>query len=218
MDRRTISDTFKTRFLTGMFITFPLALTFVVIEWLFNLLDQPLGNILSKLIGRNIPGLGLILTVLIVFAVGVSATTVFGRKLLDWTERLILSLPVMKSFYSTFKQLGDAFSPDNMAAFKKFVIVEYPRKGAYAFGFLTKECTIKNGDDAVCYYTAYIPTNHLYLGDIALFRKDEVIVTDLSIEEGIHIILSAGISAPNVINRSGHVSVTLDTDKDGGAA
>lgn len=218
MDHNKIGATFKARFLTGLFITFPLALTFVMVEWLFGLLDKPLGHVISKLLGRDVPGLGLVLSILIVFGVGVLATTVFGRRFLDWTERVIMSLPVFKGFYSTFKQLGDAFSPENKAAFKKFVLVDYPRKDVHSFGFLTKECTIKTaGGPEECYYTVYIPTNHLYLGDIALFRKDEVIVTELTIEEGIRIILSAGIAAPNVINRSKSSSIPIG-DETGRAA
>ena len=203
MDHKGIGANFRTRFLTGLFITFPLVLTILVVEWLFQLLDKPLGQLITKLLGRHLPGLGLVLSLLIIFGIGVGATTVFGRKFLAWLERVMLSLPVFKSFYSTFKQLGDAFSPENRSAFKQFVIVEYPRIGAHSFGFLTKECTIKdnNGRDE-CFVTVYIPTNHLYLGDMALFRKDEIIVTDLTIEEGIKIVLSAGIAAPNAIGNS----------------
>ncbi len=203
MDHGGIGKRFRTRFLTGLFITFPLALTVISVIWLFELLDGLLGHQLDRVLGFHLPGLGLIISVLIVFCVGVLATTVLGQRFLNWVERIIMSLPVFKSFYSTFKQLGDAFSPHNRAAFKKFVIVEYPGKGIHAFGFLTKECMIKNDSGREeCYMSVYIPTNHLYLGDIGLFRKEEVIITDITIEEGIRIVLSAGIAAPSVIEKS----------------
>lgn len=195
--------TAKTTFFTGLFITFPLVLSVIAIIWLFELLDGILGNVLYRILGHNYTGLGLVLSILGVYIVGVLATTVFGRQFIHRTEMLMLRLPVFKSFYSTFKQLGDAFSPKNRSAFKKFVIVEYPRLGAHSFGFLTKECTIKgeNGKEE-SYNTVYIPTNNLYLGDVRLFKRDDVVFTDLSIEDGIKIILSAGIAAPNVINRN----------------
>jgi len=194
--------TAKTTFFTGLFITFPLVLSVLAIIWLFELLDGILGHIIYRILGHNYTGLGLVLSVVGIYIVGVIATTVFGRQFIQRTEMLMLRLPVFKSFYSTFKQLGDAFSPNNRSAFKKFVIVEYPRLGAHSFGFLTKECTIRgeNGKEE-CYNTVYIPTNNLYLGDVRLFKKDEVLPTSLSIEDGIKIILSAGIAAPNVIDR-----------------
>ena len=193
---------FKTKFLTGLFVAFPLVLTLLAVKWLFVFLDGILGNVLYSILGHHYTGLGLAAAVLFVLAVGTVATTVFGRKFIDYVEGLLLRLPVFKSFYSTFKQLGDAFSPSNRSAFKKFVIVEYPRPGVHSFGFLTKECVIREPDGLEkCYNTVYIPNNNLYLGDVRLFASDEVITTDLGIEEGIKILLSAGIAAPNYIER-----------------
>jgi uncharacterized membrane protein len=192
----------KKKMLAGLFVTFPLALSILAVVWLFQILDGILGGELYRILGRQYPGLGLILSLLVIYAVGTLATTVLGKKILDRIERFMLRLPVFKSFYSTFKQLGDAFSPENRSAFKRFVIVQYPREGVHSFGFLTKECSIQDGDgDKQCHYTVYIPTNNLYLGDVRLFKKDEVILTDISIEEGIKILLSAGIAAPSLIIR-----------------
>ncbi|MHB8174760.1 MAG: DUF502 domain-containing protein [Nitrospirota bacterium] len=206
----------KKKMLAGLFVTFPLALSILAVIWLFRILDGILGGVLDRVLGHHYTGLGLILSLLVIYAFGTLATTVLGKKILDRLERLMLHLPVFKSFYSTFKQLGDAFSPENRSAFKKFVIVEYPRVGVHSFGFLTKECSIQGrqdgpnvgGESAQCHYTVYIPTNNLYLGDVRLFRKDQVILTDISIEEGIKILLSAGIAAPNLIIREDMTHVT----------
>ena len=204
MDNSTARKSLKTVFFTGLFVTFPLILTVLAVKWLFlDFLDQILGGVVYKVLGHQYTGLGLVLSILLVLGIGYLATTVLGRQLLDWLETLMMRLPVVKSIFSTFKQLADAFSPHNRSAFKKFVIVEYPRQGMHAFGFLTKECVIKDDDgDEQCYNTVFIPTNHLYLGFIGLFKKDEVIFTDISMEDGVKIILSAGIAAPGVISRS----------------
>lgn len=192
----------KKKMLAGLFVTFPLVLSILAVVWLFKMLDGILGGEIYNLLGRQYTGLGFILSLLIVYASGTLATTVFGKKLLARFEHLVLRVPVFKSFYSTFKQLGDAFSPENRSAFKKFVIVQYPREGVHSFGFLTKECSIQNSNgEKACHYTVYIPTNNLYLGDVRLFNKDQVILTDISIEEGIKILLSAGIAAPSLIIR-----------------
>ena len=206
----------KKKMLAGLFVTFPLALSILAVVWLFRILDGILGGVLYKLIGRQYPGLGLILSLFVIYIFGTLATTVLGKKMLDRLEGFMLRLPVFKSFYSTFKQLGDAFSPENRSAFKKFVIVEYPREGVHSFGFLTKECSIQgrrdlsagDNENRQCHYTVYIPTNNLYLGDVRLFPKDQVILTDISIEEGIKILLSAGIAAPNLIIREDMTHIT----------
>ena len=199
-----VKRSFKATFFTGLFVTFPLILTVLAVKWLFlDFLDEILGGVVYKVLGHHYTGLGLVLSLLLVLCVGYLATTVLGRQLLDWMELLMMRLPVVKSIFSTFKQLADAFSPHNRSAFKQFVIVEYPRPGTHAFGFLTKECSIRgDGGRELCYSTVFIPTNHLYLGNIVLFKKEEVIFTDISMEDGIKIILSAGIAAPNVISRS----------------
>jgi uncharacterized membrane protein len=206
MEQESWQKSIKRKLLTGLFITFPAVLSVIAIIWLFELLDGILGHELKMLLGQYYyPGTGLVLSVLGVYMVGVMATTVLGKTIIERTERMILRLPVFKSFYSTFKQLGDAFSPENRSAFKKFVIVEYPRLGVHSFGFLTKECVLKNDlGEEECYNTVYVPTNNLYLGEVILFKKDEVVVTDMSIEEGIKILLSAGIAAPNIIQKTDH--------------
>ncbi|MGA2193247.1 MAG: DUF502 domain-containing protein [Nitrospirota bacterium] len=193
----------KKKLLTGLFITFPLVLSIIAIIWLFNLLDGILGGILERILGHHYPGLGILSSVFGIYLVGLLATTVFGRHFIEQVEAIVRRIPIFKSVYSTFKQLGNAFSPENRSSFKKFVIVEYPRKGAHSFGFLTKECILRS-DSGVdeCYNAVYIPTNNLYLGEVVLFRKDDIIYTDLSIEDGIKVMLSAGTAAPNVILRN----------------
>ena len=203
MNGGEIKKSVKATFFTGLFVTFPLVLSALAVKWLFSFLDGILGGILNRYVDNAYPGLGLIVSVCLVYLVGVLATTVFGRQIIMRVEALIHKVPVMKSIYSTFKQLGDAFSPQNKAAFKEFVIVEYPRAGMHAFGFLTKECVVRDADGMeACYNTVYIPTNNLYLGDVRLFKREDVMFTGLGIEEGIKILLSAGIAAPNVIHES----------------
>ena len=150
----------------------------------------------------HIAGLGFITAIGIVFLIGIISTNVFGKKLLYLMEKIFLNIPVFKSIYTAIKQLVDAFSPENNSAFKRFVICRSPRPGAYAFGFMTKECTIQSEGRDICMKAVYIPTNNLYLGDIVLFDDRSIIFTDIQIEEGIRIILSGGIAAPSLITES----------------
>ena len=188
----------KRRFLAGLVVLVPGIVTFTVIIWFYRFIDGLLGPFFHKVLGRDIPGLGFIAAIVIVFIVGVISTNVMGKRMITLFEKLFLNLPVFKGIYTALKQLADALSPESSGSFKKFVIVEYPRPEAFAFGFLTKECTVKSGKDGheSCLRAVYIPTNNLYLGEIVLFKEGDVFYTDISIEDGIKIILSGGIAAP----------------------
>lgn len=197
----SIRATFKRRFFAGLIISIPAIITILVIVWFFKFVDGLLGPLLDNILGYHVAGLGFISAIVIVFIVGIVSANVVGRKVIELFEKIFLRIPVFKGIYTAIKQLVDAFSPENKSSFKKFVIVEYPRPGAYAFGFLTKECTVKaekSGRES-CLRAVYIPTNNLYLGEIVLFGEGDVFYTDISIEDGIKIILSGGIAAPSRI-------------------
>lgn len=195
----SIRATFKRRFIAGLFVSVPAIITFLVIGWFFRSVDGILEPVYFKILGDHYPGLGFISAIILVFVVGIVSTNVFGKKIIKFFENILLNIPVFKGFYTAIKQLVDAFSPDNKSAsFKKFVIIEYPRAGVFAFGFLTNEGTIKaeNSGDETCLRAVYVPTNNLYLGEIVLVKDEDVFYTDLPIDEGIKIILSGGIAAP----------------------
>jgi len=199
----SIRATFKRRFIAGLLILIPSLITFLVIWWLFNLLDGFLEPLYFKILGYHVPGIGFISTVLLIFIVGIISTNVVGRKIIEYFELLILKIPLLKGIYTSVKQLVDAFSPESkLSSFKKFVVVEYPRPQVYAYGFLTKECVMsnaRNGEETNL-KAVYIPTNLIYFGEIALFRDEHIYFTDISIEEGIRIILSGGIATPPKIS------------------
>lgn len=190
---------FKKKFLAGLIVTIPAVITIFVLVGLFKFIDGILGPFFDYFLGRHVAGLGFISAIIIVFFVGMISTNVFGKKILSYVERILLKIPVFKSIYNAIKQLVDAFSPENKSSFKKFVIVEYPKTGTYAFGFLTKMCSVKSSDGEQRLYSVYVPTNNLYLGDIVLVSDKGLIYTDISIEDGVKIILSGGIAAPEKI-------------------
>ena len=198
----SIHITFRRKFLAGLIVTIPAVITVLVIVGLFRFIDGILGPFFDMMLGKHTSGLGFITAIITVFIVGIISTNVFGKKILGFIEKIFLKIPVFKSIYTSIKQLVDAFSPENTSSFKKFVIVEYPRPGAYAFGFLTKECTIQANALELPLKAIYIPTNNLYLGEIVLLDNKSIIHTDIPIEEGIKIILSGGISAPSMIQAS----------------
>jgi uncharacterized membrane protein len=201
----SIRATFKRRFLAGLLVLIPVIITFLIINWLFKFVDGLLSPLYDSFLGYHVVGIGFISTLALIFIVGVISTNVFGRKVIESFEKVMLKIPVFKGIYTAIKQLVDAFSPESKgSSFKRFVIVEYPRPGVYVFGFLTKECTIKTAKDGheSSLRAVYIPTNNLYLGEIALFKNEDVFYTDIHVDEGIKIILSGGIATPARISEA----------------
>lgn len=205
MTGSSIRVTFKRKFIAGLFISIPAILTILAIVWFFRLVDGLLEPLYFRIFGLHMPGLGFISAIILVFITGIISTNVFGKKIIMFFERIFLNIPVFKGFYTAVKQLVDAFSPENKStSFKKFVVIEHPKQGSYAFGFLTNECTIRaerNGKES-CLRAVYVPTNNLYLGDIVLVSERDVFYTDIPIDEGIRIILSGGIAAPHRIGEA----------------
>lgn len=196
----SIKLTFKRKFIAGLIVTVPVAISIFILIQFFKIIDSFLGSIYGYIFGRHIAGLGFITALIVVFFVGVISTNVFGKKILDRIEKLLfLKIPVFKSLYSALKQLVDAFSPEDKTSFQRFVIVEYPRKGSFVFGFQTKECLLSCDSTEKKLVAVYIPTNNLYLGEVVLFDEESVIHTNISVQEGIKIILSGGIAAPQTI-------------------
>ncbi len=198
----SVGATFKRKFLAGLFVSIPAVFTILVMGKFVGFVDSLLEPFYYSVLGYHTKGLGFISAIVVIFLIGVVSTNVFGKKIIAFFEGIFQKIPVFKGFYTAVKQLVDAFSPDNKSvSFKKFVVIEYPRPGLFAFGFLTKECTIrkeKNGKES-CLRAVYVPTNNLYLGEIVLVSERDVFYTNIPIDEGIKIILSGGIAAPNMI-------------------
>jgi uncharacterized membrane protein len=197
-----IRSWFKVRFFTGVFVTLPVVLTAWVFWLFYASVDDFMAPLYEHLLGRHLPGLGFLTAVLIIFFVGVFATNVVGRRVLQWAERLILYIPLVRRVYPTVKDFVDAFSPNRRSGFREFVIIQHPRDGAYSYGFLTGDVRVE-GSKPDTLASVYVPTNHLYLGDIVLVPRDAVVSTGLSVEDGIRIILSAGTAAPSQLPSPG---------------
>ena len=197
-----VQSWFKVRFFTGVFVTLPVILT-AWLFWLFySSVDDFMAPLYQHLLGQHLPGLGFLTAILIIFCVGVFATNVVGRRILLWGERIIRYIPLVRRVYPTVKDFVDAFSPNRRTGFREFVIVEHPRDGAYAYGFLTGDVRVE-GTKPESLLSVYVPTNHLYLGDVVLVPRHTVMPTGLSIEDGIRIILSAGTAAPSQLPHAG---------------
>jgi uncharacterized membrane protein len=182
-------------FLTGLAVTVPLFISVAALVWMFRAVDGVAQPLATNLFGRTVPGLGVVITALFILAAGVVATNVIGRRILQRAEAWLMRVPIFSTVYAPVKQLVAAFSPDNEAGFKRVVLVEQPAHGL-ALGFLTREFTIDRGRGVESMVAVYVPTNHLYLGDVMICRRDQAYFPDVSVEEGIRIFLTGGMALP----------------------
>ena len=189
-------------FIAGFFVTVPLVISVAALVWIFGIIDRFTAPLATRVLGREVPGLGLLITLLVVLLVGVVATNVIGRRVLARAESWLMMIPVFRTIYAPVKQLVVAFSPDNEYGFKRVVMVEDPVRGL-VMGFLTKEFTVDRGNGPEALVAVYVPTNHLYLGDIALFPRERAFFPDVTVEEGIRIFLTGGMSLPGQIQGKG---------------
>jgi uncharacterized membrane protein len=189
-------------FITGFFVTVPLIVSVAALVWAFRFIDDFATPIATRVLGRDLPGVGVLVMALLVLAVGAVSTNVLGKRVLQRGEAWLLRVPVFKTVYSPVKQLIAAFAPDNDAGFKRVVLVEAPSRGLL-LGFLTREFTLDRGAGDEPFVAVYVPTNHLYLGDIIAFPAYAVHYPELSVEDGIRIFLTGGMALPPALRSRG---------------
>ena len=182
-------------FIAGFFVTVPLFISVAAFIWIFNVVDGLTTPFYDRVLGRRIPGLGIATTAVAIMLVGAFATNVIGKRVLQWAEGWLLRVPVFRTIYAPVKQLIVAFSPDNESGFKRVVMIEDPRRG-YVLGFLTREFTVDRGQGPEPLLAVYVPTNHLYLGDIVLCERERAMFPDITVEDGIRIFLTGGMALP----------------------
>jgi uncharacterized membrane protein len=185
----------RRNFIAGFFVMVPVFISVAALVWLFSVVDGFTTPLYDRLLGRRIPGLGTATTLVVIVLVGAFARNVIGRRILQRTEGWLLRVPVFRTIYAPVKQLIAAFSPDNASGFKRVVLIEDPRRG-YALGFLTREFTVDRGRGPEELLAVYVPTNNLYLGDVVICERDRAVFPDITVEEGIRILLTGGMALP----------------------
>ena len=185
-------------FITGFFVALPLMISGYAFYYLFKSVDEWTTPVYDRFIGRRVPGLGILSTGIAIVLVGAFARNVIGRRVLQRTEFWLLRVPVFRTIYAPVRQLIAAFSPDNKSGFKRVVMIEDPRQG-YALGFLTREFSADRGNGPEALIAVFVPTNHLYLGDIVICERDRAVFPDISVEDGIRIFLTAGMALPPTV-------------------
>ena len=189
--------------ITGLLIWIPLAITIWVLELIVSTMDQSLLLLPPQyqpqsLLGYQIPGLGALLTVLVVFVTGVLASNIIGQRLLSFWESLLGRIPVVKTIYSGVKQVSDTLFAPGGQAFSKALLVQYPREGSWTIAFLTGQ---PGGDVANHlrgeYVSVYVPTTpNPTSGFFLMLPRADVIELDMSVDEALKYVITMGLVSP----------------------
>jgi len=202
--RRLFKNKLKGYFLAGLLVVVPIAMTFLVVRWIVTVMDRTLMRVLPPawhpdlLFGIKIPGLGLLATALLILLIGVFAANIFGRSLVGFYERLLDKIPFVKGIYSLFKQVVDTVLSRDKGAFRKAVLIEYPRRDIWAVAFVTG---VTEGE--VQHVTArrlvnvFVPTTpNPTSGFYILLPEDDIIELKMTVEEAFKLIISGGMVTP----------------------
>jgi uncharacterized membrane protein len=190
-------------FITGLLILVPLAITAWVLNLVISTMDQSLLFVPERwqprtLIGFDIPGLGTLLTVLIVFLTGLLTNNLVGNYVVRLWEKLLTRIPVVSSLYSSVKQVSDTLFSSSGNAFRKAVLIPYPHQNSYTIAFLTGTPggDVKNhlvGD----YVSVYVPTTpNPTSGFFLMLARKDVVELDMSVDAALKYIVSMGVVAP----------------------
>ena len=206
----------KRYFITGLLVLVPLLITVWVLATMIDIMDQSLLLLPAAWrpeaqLGYRIPGLGALLTLLIVFVTGLIATNFFGKQLIIMWEALLGRVPVVKSIYNSVKQVSDTLFSGSGQAFRKALLVQFPHQGSWTVAFLTGQ---PGGDVANHlrgeYVSVYVPTTPNPTGGYFLMMaKSDVIELDMSVDEALKYIISMGVVAPNAVPRD--IELAADT-------
>lgn len=200
----------RRRFVTGFFVMVPLIISLLAVVWVFGIVDGITAPLYVRIVGPGStppPGLGILTTAALILLVGVVATNVLGKRLLQRIEGYLLRVPVFRTVYAPVKQLVLAFSPDNEYGFKRVVLVKTHSRG-YILGFLTKEFSTESAGRTESLIAVFVPTNHLYLGDIVICPREDAFFPDITVEEGIRVFLTGGMTLPTRLKQELSDNVT----------
>ena len=202
--KRGLFARLRTYFFTGVVVTAPIGITLWLLWLVVDVFDRAVVPLIpdaynpSDVLGRNVPGVGIVIVLILVTVVGALFTNVAGRFLVRFGENLVSRVPVVRTIYGVLKQIFDAVLAQSANAFREVVLIEYPRRGIWVIGFITSptrgEVQRVTEEEMV---NVFLPTTPNPTSGFLLFvpRKD-CIPLDMTVEEGVKLVISGGIVSP----------------------
>ena len=189
-----------TQFGVGIIAIVPIGATILILAWLFVSIDNILQPIIRLFFGHSVPGLGFGITVVLIYLAGVIASNVLGKRLIRYGESTLPWLPVVRHLYQGIKQILESFAVPRQKGFIQVVLVEFPRKRMRVIGFVTNEWCCLDGKKLL---TVFIPTSpNPMSGFLEIVDEQEIVRTDISIEDALAMVVSAGRVIPKEVSDS----------------
>ena len=195
----------KKYFISGVLVVVPIILTYIVLKFLFETVDGILQPFIHHLLGYYIPGLGIFSTLLIIILAGVLTRNVLGAWIYRRGDSVLTRLPIIRPIYSSAKQLLEAIAAPSMSSFKEVTLIEYPRKGLHALGFISHRVEMSLNDEVSKYAVVFIPSTPTPIsGIVVIVPEKEAVTLNMTVEEGIKFLVSGGVASPSLIIRHPH--------------
>ena len=196
----TLIDIIKRHFISGLLVIVPLILTYLVLRYLFVAIDDILRPVLLSLFSYYVPGLGLLTTLLLVILAGFFTRGIIGARLYRWWEAMLVKMPLIRPIYSSSKKLLEAVTASSNDSFKEVVLMEYPRRGLWALGFISRYFEAPLDGNLRRYCSVFVGSSPAPVtGWMVVAPVDEVVRVDMSIEEGFKMLVSGGVVSPEVL-------------------
>lgn len=188
----------RAQFLAGIIAFVPLGATVLILYWTFTSIDNILQPVIKGIVGHPITGAGFGITIVLIYLVGVIASNVVGKRLIRYGETTLPGIPVFRQLYSGIKQILEGFTSPEKTGFMQVVLVEFPRKGMRVIGFVTNELCDEPGKKLL---TVFVPTSpNPTSGFLQIVVEDEIVRTDISVEDALRMVISAGRVSPKGVS------------------
>ena len=191
---RKIARHIRSTLIAGVLILVPIAITYILLKWVFDNIDGLLQPLLEGITDRHIPGLGLLVLLIIVYLLGLIWTKRLGRRTIRTLQLFLLKIPLIGAVYGPARKLIESFTGDSTAGFKRVVVVEYPKQGTWMIGFLTGISNVVPGTTMGVIYLPTAPTPNS--GWVAMVPIQNIYDTTMTVREAMSMVLSGGISSP----------------------
>ena len=187
----------RRRFAVGFLVVFPLVITIFFARFIFGLLDRWFLPISERLFGIEIPGIGFMLFMVVLFGLGILATNIFGGRILDFFERRMASIPLLSPIYLGARQITEAIQIRGSTDFRKVVLLDFPRRGLRSVGFVTREFPQPTALCAEPSALVFVPTTpNPTTGFLVAIPQRELQVLDITVEQGVKLLISGGLLTP----------------------
>jgi len=209
---------FRRYLIAGLLVWIPIGFTLFVLKLVIGIMDQTLLLLPSayrpeNLLGVNIPGLGILLSIIVLFLTGMLVANILGRQLVSFSERLLNRIPLVRSIYSAAKNFAEVLFTNQSQAFKQVLLIEYPRKGVYSLCFQTStdlaEIQARTHEEMIC---VFVPTTpNPTSGFIIMVPATDTIELDMDVEAALKMVVSLGVVVPDWVRKKHAIEADTDT-------